>query len=49
MLNIGCHLSASKGYYNMGSNNPVTSDDSQIRFVYKLKEVETVQEANPKW
>ena len=38
-----------QGYYNMGSNNPVTSDDSQIRFVYKLKEVETVQEANPKW
>lgn len=38
-----------EGYYNIGSSNPVTSDDSQIRSVYKLKQVENLQQANPKW
>ncbi len=38
-----------QGYYNIGSNNPTTSDDSQIRFVYKLKAVDSLLEANPKW
>ena len=38
-----------KGYYNIGSDKPATSDDSQIRFVYKLKEVDSLLQANPKW
>ncbi len=38
-----------QGYYNIGSDKPTTSDDSQIRFVYRLKEVDSVLQANPKW
>ncbi len=37
------------GYYNMGSVNPSNSDDSLIRWVYRLKEVDSLQQANPEW
>lgn len=37
------------GYYNVGSVNPANSDDSLIRWVYKLKTVDSLQAANPKW
>jgi len=38
-----------EGYYNMNSDNPSNSDDSLIRWVYKLEEVESLLQANPKW